>query len=293
MTANSEDRYEDRPPGLTSTVLPVLLGLLALFAFSGSLVGASGLVAAKMSARPPWTPQQPGLLLALSLLAGAGAIWGLWRLRPSRAKTGALTMVLACVALDGFIGAGSIVKVLLASNTLWRPEVWAGPTRGFLAANLLLVIISVAGLRRLKPWKGWTSPRQPVSPATRKANALYGLKELGAAVAVLVLVVGSFSTAHPYAVISNSPIPLWVAIVAISTWLLARFLREWWGGSADEHERAALDFGRRVGCGVFFAVTPAWWVAARAGLMPQPDAMILWLVIQVVVTAAWTWRRYN
>ena len=108
-----------------------------------------------------------------------------------------------------------------------------------------------------------------------------------------VLFLGTFSKDRPLAIFSNSPVPLWIAIVVIASWLLARVLRELWGESADEHERHALDFGRRIGAGVFFAITPAWWVAARAGLAPQPDAMILWVVIQIVVTFAWSWRRYR
>ena len=83
------------------------------------------------------------------------------------------------------------------------------------------------------------------------------------------------------------------AVVAIASWLLARLIREWWGSSADEHEQRVSDFGRRVGAGAFLAVTPAWWVAWRAGLAPQPDVMVVWLLTWMVTSAAWSWRRFN
>jgi len=40
-------------------------------------------------------------------------------------------------------------------------------------------------------------------------------------------------------------------------------------------------------------VTPAWWVAARAGLAPQPDAMILWMAAIMVSTIGWSWQRHR
>ena len=67
----------------------------------------------------------------------------------------------------------------------------------------------------------------------------------------------------------------------------------WWYISADEHERRAIDFGFLVGGGLFVTVTPAWWIAARAGLLPRPDAMILWVMTGVVMTLGWFWHRYR
>ena len=289
MMARSEDRYEDRPPTLMDVVMPTVLGFVALFAFTGAAAGLSGLVASMM-AQGAWDGGKLAVLLA-SLVVGAAAIWGLSRFKPSRPKTAAVTMLLAFVSLAGLVGAGAIVKVLSDQNLLWRLGTW--PTLGFFAGNLLVGVAGIGALLWLKPWKGWKAAAAPVSPATRKANRLFGLKELGALVAMLVLYLGTFSPAHPFAIFSNSPVPLWVAIVVIAGWLLARVLREWWGNSADEHERQAHAFGRSIGVGVFFALTPAWWVAARAGLVPQPDAMILWVIVQIVVSAAWPWRRYH
>ncbi len=132
-----------------------------------------------------------------------------------------------------------------------------------------------------------------IAPATRKANRLYWLKEGLGAVAALALIGGAFSTGSPAALVSNTPLPVWIAIVAIPTWLLARALREVWRSSSDEHEQRASDFGRNAALGVFLAVAPAWWVAARTGLAPQPDAMALWILTMLVSSVGWAWRRYN
>lgn len=207
---------------------------------------------------------------------------------PQTLKTTALSVLLGLLVLFGVSGAAAVVNVLLATRTLLGP--WAWRTAGFLAVDLLIAAVGAWGLLRLKPWKGW---KGPVSPATRRANKLYWLKEGLAALALLALIVGAASRGQPSAVVSNSPLPLWIAIVAIVSWLLARALREGWRASADEHERRASDFGRNAAAGVFLAVTPAWWVAARAGLVPQPDAMVLWVITIMVSTIGWSWRRYS
>jgi hypothetical protein len=137
-----------------------------------------------------------------------------------------------------------------------------------------------------------TTKSEPVSPSTRRSRALFWAKELLGTAAILALFVGALSTGRPFAII-HGPLPVWVAAVAIPSWLIARALREGWRSSSDEHERRASDFGRNAAAGVFFALTPAWWVAARAGLAPQPDAMALWILAMLVSTIGWTWRRYN
>jgi asparagine N-glycosylation enzyme membrane subunit Stt3 len=138
-----------------------------------------------------------------------------------------------------------------------------------------------------------TKNEELVSPSTRKSRKLFWAKELLGAAAILTLAVGALSTGQPSAIILHGPLPVWVAAVAIPSWLLARALREVWRSSSDEHERRASDFGRNAAAGVFLAVTPAWWVAARAGLAPHPDAMALWILILLVSSIGWAWRRYN
>jgi hypothetical protein len=209
--------------------------------------------------------------------------------RPATLGAIVLSVALTTVALGALSGAVSIVAVVLfftPPHFVWGSR-GSWMTLGFLALNLLIAGLALWGLLRLKPWKDWGGP---MSPATRKTNKLYWLKEGLAGVAMLVVIFGAL---NPKAAFSNSPVPLWVAVVAIPCWLVARVIREGWRNSSDEHARRASDFGRNAALGVFLAVTPAWWIAWRAGIAPQPDAMILWLLAMLVSTAGWSWRLNN
>ena len=187
---------------------------------------------------------------------------------PAKVMTVALAVMLGCLMLSGAVGTAVILRVLIARQTLLGPWGWQVPT--FLVIDLLVVVAAIWGLWRLKPWQGWTGPREPVSPATQKANRLFGLKELLGLAAVLALVCGA---RDPIKAFSNSPLSPGVAIFAIAAWLLARALLV------------------LVGAGLFLAVTPAWWVAARGGLLPQPNVMILWAVTMLATSFGWSWYR--
>jgi len=278
-------KTEDRPPRRNTALLWALLGMLAVCFSANDLMAAASVPASRT-----W---QPLGVLVINLLM-VGAIWGLSRLKPSLPKAVLLSVLLATVAFSGFSVAATVVKVLIATKTLAAP--WHWRTIVVFTSNLLIGAGGIAGLVWLQPWKGWndmTGSGEPVSRATRRANNLYGVKELLTLLAVLALCLGAFSKDHPFAAFSNSPVPLWVPLAAIPSWLLARALREWWRARADEHERRSSDFGRNAAAGVFLAVTPAWWVAARAGLAPQPDAMVLWILAMVVSSIGLAWRRYH
>ena len=278
MMAKTDDDGENHPPGRKSAAPPALLVLLAVCFSVNDLLAAKALAGSSRA----W---QPLGALAANLLM-VGAIWGFSRLRPSILKAALLSLLLGVVALAGFAVAA---QVLVAARTLSGP--WPWRTTFVLATNLLIGAGAIWGLLRLKPWTDIRASGEPVSPATRRANNLYWLKEGLAALAMAALIVGASRKDQPFGLLSNSPVPLWAAIVAITSWLLARGLREWWRSSADEHEQRASDVGRNAAAGVFFALTPAWWVAARAGLTPQPNAMVLWIIAMVVSASGWSWRR--
>jgi hypothetical protein len=208
--------------------------------------------------------------------------------RPPSLKAAALPMLLGLAALAGFLGAGAMLVVLFAHDRLWIP--WNVRTTVVFAVYLLLGIGGAWGLKRLKPWAG---SGEPISPATRRTNTLFVVSGLLGVPGSLLLLYGTTSEEHPLGLFSNSPISIGIAVAVIAGWLLSTAIAWWWYFSADEHERKAYDFGSLVACGLFFTVTPAWWIAARAGLLPQPDAMILWVVIGVVTSIGWFWHRYR
>lgn len=203
--------------------------------------------------------------------------------RPISFRARMLTFLLAVVALSAFSAAAGAAGGLIFDPTGWG--------RGTLIGVAVLVLIggsAIWGLMRLRPLTG---ADDPVSPQTRRTNNLFALSGVVTVPGVLALYIATFSEDEPFAMFSNGPVATGVALFAIAGWLLGMAIGWWWYACADEHERQAYDFGSLVGAGLFTTVTPAWWVAARAGLMPQPDAMLLWSITMIAVSIAWFWRR--
>lgn len=226
--------------------------------------------------------------LAVNLLI-VGAIWGLSKLRPS-VPAGIALLVLLTFA--GFMVSGVIAQILKIIHAGSYVGLRSWKTWGLLSADLLVLAGAIWSLRRLRPWSRFRHSDEPLSPATRRTNLLFGLS---GAISMLALVAVAFGVAG-----SDGRDPVWsnsqnlspvLAIVAIVIWLLSIALAWWWYYSADEHERKANDVGFLFGGGVFMAVTPIWWVASRAGLLPPPDAMILWFIFVLLMGIGWGWYR--
>jgi len=278
MTAKNEDPHETHPARLSPAALSLLLGIIAAcFSFNDLLA---------WNALRNW---QPLGVLAMNLFM-VGAIWGLSKLKPSNPRALALLYLLAVVAFAGLSASAKVANVLVAAKTHSVP--WAWQTVCVFATNLVIGVGAIWSLWWLKPWKELKGSGEPLSPSTRKAKKLLGLAALVSGVAPLMLFGGTFSKTHPFALFSNGPVPLWIAIFVIGTWLLGQAINKWWWYfSADEHERKADDFGNLLGWALFIVVTPAWWVAARAGLLPQPNAMLLWVVAVALSATGYFWRR--
>ena len=206
---------------------------------------------------------------------------------PMISRTAALSFLLVMVALVGLTWAISVVWwVLLVEDFVWGS---AQARRLMIAFPVCLLISGAAlwGLIRLKPWGG------PIAPTTRRTYTLILLSALVLLPATVALFIDGFSPDNWYGFLSNSAISPGLAFFAIASWLLALPIG-WWGyRTADEHERRANDFGILAGAGLFLAVTPVWWVAARAGLLPMPDAMVLWCVTVGVWTIGAFWHAHR
>ena len=216
MMAMSEERPEDRAVTFKTVALSALLGLLVLLA-----LGAIGGVAAAMLGGEA-NRSEAAIILAVALLIGGAAVWGLVRLKP------------------------------------------------------------------------WAGSGEPVSPATRKANNLLLLSGLIGGVLGAVLSLSMLSMDDPLALVSNSPMPRAVVIPSIAVWLLIVPLISWqWHLSVDEHEEQSYQFGGLAALYLYAFVAPAWWLAARGGLVPAPDAMVIFLGVMLVWGVGWFWRRYR
>ena len=303
MMAMSEGVEKAPPVSLAGTVARVVLSIVLAFVALFGLTRASGVVSAVLF--DPRIQHPVNLLtwgyLALYLLVCIGAVAGVLWLRPWKAivamsephdedspetlNTAAMSVLLGIVGMMGLSAAAGVVGALLFNPRIEHPVNWL--TWAHLALFLLIGGGGIWGLLRFKPW----AKRGPVSPATRKTNALFGLSGLIATAGCLALIFHTWSDGNPAAFFSNGPVGLGVAVFAIATWLLSWAIGWWWYFSADEHEQRASDVGLLAAAGLFATVTPAWWVAARADLVPQPDAMVLWFAVNVIWGIGWFWRR--
>jgi hypothetical protein len=287
MTATSEDRHEDRPAVTAAlSLLSVLVGFVAVCAFTWAAGHWFGLLFTKPVGQPSgWRG-----LLAMNLLICAGAIWGLLRLKRLRTAVNVLGVLLLVVALFSFSLAENLVKVQLRFGWPWPWQV-----KFMVAVDLLVGVGAIGGLLWLKPWSAWKGSGEPVSPRTRRTHKLFWLSIAVVAVSTLGLILGTTlpnAKDMTFGTFFNSPVSPAIAMFAITGWLVGMAINKWWWYfSADEHERRADDFGNLLGWALFLIVTPAWWVAARAGLLPQPNAMVLWLVAGWVSAIGYFWRR--
>jgi hypothetical protein len=281
MTASNESVHEGHSTSGKAIALTLLLGFLAL-------AGFTGIHGALKPGPELWT--WPRLCsAAVGLLICAGALWGLSRQERSSLKSATLGVVLANFLILGIAGTRGVVSGLIASETLWGP--WAWQTVAVFAKNLLILLVGIGGILWLKPWRSSRSPDEPVSPATRRTNMLFGVSGLLTIVGMVALIFGTKAQETAAFMHSGSSLSLGIALFAIATWLLAHAIGWWWYFSADEHERRANDVGCVAAAGLVMAVPPAWWVAARADLLPAPDAMIIWLLACVAYTIGWSWYR--
>jgi hypothetical protein len=240
--------------------------------------------------KPVGEPSAWRLLLATNLLICAAATWGLVKLKRLKTAVHVLSALLLAVALLGFFLAAGLVKVQLRFRWPWPWQV-----KCMVAVNLLMGIGAIGGLLWLKPWRAWKGSGEPLSPRTRRAKRLLALSALIVALSGVALILGT-NLPDPkdmtFGVFLNSPVSPGIALVAITGWLLGMAINKWWWYfSADEHERRADDFGNLLGWALFLTLAPARWVAARAGLLPQPNAMVLWCAASGVSAIGYFWRR--
>ena len=160
----------------------------------------------------------------------------------------------------------------------------------FLVGALVVVVASTWLLKRSIP-----AIFTQVSPRVGRARKMLVWSMVIGALLGMFLVLGSLAVGtEPPEVFSNAPIPQWLAIVAIAIILVVVPPITWaWHRSIDEHESEAYRDGTLAGIYVFSAVAPGWWLAWRGGMLPEPDVMIVFLIVYVVWGLVWVVRRYG
>ncbi len=161
--------------------------------------------------------------------------------------------------------------------------------RGFAILGAM-VLIGVAVAYAM--WRLW--PRGldgPVAPRVKSARNL-----LIASVLVSLpigVVLGISDSGNAAGMFSNAPVSPALAISVIALWSIVMPIITWlWWKSIDEHEARAYREGGMIAVHAYMFVTPAWWMAARAGWLPPLEPMIVLLAVSLVWALIWFVRRF-
>lgn len=208
-----------------------------------------------MTAIPDERHEMSGLQTTLRI--AGGALLALF-------STGVLVGIGIAVAEKGHFKPLVALPIAVALGLIW------------LSWRMIRPAIGSFALRR--------SPRMRQSQILLYASVLLGMVVGGG----LYLVDGTSSVS---ALLSGSPVAPAAAISLILAWLLCMVLSLKWHLTLDEHEKAAYDFGFIAGLYLYAVLMPAWWLAWRGGMLPEPDAMAVFWIVGLFSTVAWLWRR--
>jgi hypothetical protein len=195
---------------------------------------------------------------------------------------------LLLAVLLGFAALLFFAVVLGAAVALFTGAQKQGLAIALALAGLLAGAAATWGVVRLKPWAG----DEVVSPRIRKAkNLIWASAAIGAVIGV-ALSLATMNSSGPLTALSNEPLPAAVVIPILALWLLVVPAISWqWHRSVDEHELDAYRFGAVAGLYLYAFLAPAWWMAWRGDLMPEPDSMAIYVIVVIVWAAGWFWRR--
>lgn len=174
--------------------------------------------------------------------------------------------------------------------------------KGALPGVGALVMIPVAGVPALASW--WLL--RPVmrgivlrkSPRMRKAQvSLYVSLALSFVIGLAFYIAQRDPANDDFNLIalysSQARVSPTTAIAVIVAWLAAMALSLRWLANVDEHERQSYNEGASFALHCYFILVPAWWMAWRADLMPEPDGAAIFWTLAFIWLAAWLWRRYR
>ncbi len=161
---------------------------------------------------------------------------------------------------------------------------------GFKAFAILGAMVLAGAAVAYGMWRFW--PRGldgQIAPRVRSARMIL---LASVAIAVPIGVILGIADSGSAALFSNAPVSPGLAIVVIALWALAGPLLTWlWWRRVDEHEADAYRDGAMIGGHAYIYLTPAWWMATRAGWLPPQEPMVVLLVVCIVWMLVWFVRR--
>ncbi|MEO9463068.1 MAG: hypothetical protein ABJ242_10055 [Marinomonas sp.] len=136
----------------------------------------------------------------------------------------------------------------------------------------------------------------PVAPSTKRSRQIIAICGLfGFAWGLLFFLAPAPFTETNWSEISlfsNSPLsPILATGSAIILAIGLIYLSIEWRKSADEHERAAVNAGMYGAIFFYSVATPVWWIMQRSMLVPAQDPMIMYVLVLIIFSAVWTYKR--
>lgn len=141
----------------------------------------------------------------------------------------------------------------------------------------------------------------PRSPRVRRSRiAFYGALGISVVAGVATGMIAQMSGGveqNPVDLFARmfTPTPLGtaVALAAIAAWIGVIAVSVYWHLTLDEIERAEYEFGATLALYAYVSVAPAWWLAWRGGLLPEPGHVTIFFIVCTVWCIGWGWRRYR
>lgn len=155
-----------------------------------------------------------------------------------------------------------------------------------LGAMLLVGALVAYGMWRLWP----SSSDEPVAPRVKSARTIF---RASMALSIPIGIILGMSSEGSSDVLSNDPVGPGLALLVIGLWAVAGPVLTWlWWKRVDEHEADAYREGAMLAAHAYIYVTPAWWMATRAGWLPPQEPMVVLLAVSLLWMLVWFVRRY-
>ncbi|MDZ4140238.1 MAG: hypothetical protein U1D66_15385 [Erythrobacter sp.] len=186
---------------------------------------------------------------------------------------------LALIFIAGMI-AGFASAVIDAENSA-----------SMLDAVILAAMLAAALAIGYAMWRFW--PRGINEPEAPRIKSARLITIVVAIVSVPLGVLVAMADGSASNALSNAPVSPVIATASTALWLIAvPVLSLMWWRRVDEHEAGAYREGAFVAVHAYLFLVPSWWMASRAGWLPEQDPMIVLLIVSAVWTVVWFLKRY-
>lgn len=162
---------------------------------------------------------------------------------------------------------------------------------GLIDAAIIAAMLMVAVALGYGIWRFWPRGRdEPEAPRVKSARIILVAVCIVSAVIGIILAVEDEGASSLF---SNAPINAKMGMLVLVLWLVSVPVLTWlWWRKVDEHEAGAHRDGAAIAAHAYMVIAPAWWIASRAGWLPDQEPMIVLLIVSAVWYVVWFIKRY-